>query len=181
MKGQIEGQISMFEYLDSLPKECSFSGHTCNKKNLWEVADTLDELQCPHVCCRQCNTRNCGARCNGSEEPKPSEDDYIRENPTCFYVFGHYLDRAAGWHKMPEELPAFDSWRLIDVVLFGKKTGTAWMEHEKWEAQYWAFRSIDDRRNAETTEVLAWTISDQGEEENDESRSADRSNDTRRS
>ena len=82
---------------------------------------------------------------------------------------------------MPEELPAFDSWRLIDVVLFGKKTGTAWMEHEKWEAQYWAFRSIDDRRNAETTEVLAWKISDQGEEENDESRSTDRSNDTGRS
>ena len=70
LKNECEGQMSIFEYLDSLPKECSFSGHTCNKKNLWEVADTLDELQCPHVCCRLCNTRNCGARCNGSDEPK---------------------------------------------------------------------------------------------------------------
>ncbi|MBR2555389.1 MAG: hypothetical protein IKE94_11045 [Aeriscardovia sp.] len=181
MKGQIEGQISMFEYLDSLPKECSFSGHTCNKKNLWEVADTLDELQCPHVCCRQCNTRNCGARCNGSEEPKPSEDDYIRENPTCFYVFGYYLDKAAGWHKVPDELPVFKAWTPVDVVLFGKKTGTPWMECDKWEAKDWAFRSIDDRGKNESVEVMAWKISDQGEEENDESRSADRSNDTRRS
>lgn len=156
---ECEGQITIFDWLKEKDKICDFSGHSCNKTELWKIANTLDELQCPHVCCRKCNTQLCGARCNGSEEPKPSEDDYIRENPTCFYVFGHYLDRAAGWHKMPEELPAFDSWRLIDVVLFGKKTGTAWMEHEKWEAQYWAFRSIDDRRNAETTEVLAWKLS----------------------
>ena len=87
-------------------------------------------------------------------------DDYIRENPSCFYVLGHYLDRDAGWHKMPEELPTFNSWTLVDVVLFGKKTGTAWMEHEKWEAKDWAFRSVDDRRNTETTEVLAWKLSD---------------------
>lgn len=156
----MDGQITIFEWLKEKNKICEFSGHSCNKTELWKIADSLDELQCPHVCCRKCNTQLCGARCNGSEEPKPSEDDYIRENPTCFYVFGHYLDRAAGWHKMPEELPAFDNWRLVDVVLFGKKTGTAWMEHEKWEAQYWAFRSIDDRRNAETTEVLAWKLSE---------------------
>lgn len=156
-----DGQIDLFDYLEQLkPKVCSFSGHICNKKNLWEIADSLDELQCPHVCCRKCNTRNCGARCNGSEEPKTIKDEYIQEHPTCFYVFGHYLDREQGWHKMPEELPTFNEWKLIDVVLFGKKTGTAWMEHEKWEAQYWAFRSIDDRRNSETTEVLAWKISE---------------------
>lgn len=67
-----DGQIDLFDYLEQLNKSkvCSFSGHTCNKKNLWEVADSLDELQCPHVCCRKCNTRNCGARCNGSEEPQ---------------------------------------------------------------------------------------------------------------
>lgn len=62
------GQMSVFDYLETLP--CTFSGHTCNKKELWKVADTLDDLMCPHVCCRQCNTRSCGARCNGSEEPK---------------------------------------------------------------------------------------------------------------
>lgn len=152
-----------------IPKEapiCKHSGHSCNKKNLWEVADTLDELQCPHVCCRKCNTRNCGARCNGSEEPKRStrigpDDDYIKEHPTCFYVTGHYLDREQGWHKVPEELPTFATWQQVDVVLYGKKTGTPWMEHNKWEAKDWTFRSIDDRRNTESVTVLAWKLSDQ--------------------
>lgn len=166
----MEGQISIFEYLEEKNKVCQFSQHTCNKTELWKIARTFDDIVCPEVCCRACDIRFCGARCNGSEEPKPFmnepedpkeiTDDYIRENPTCFYVFGHYLDSAKGWHKMPEELPTFNTWRLIDVVLFGKKTGTAWMEHEKWEAQYWAFRSIDDRRNTESTEVLAWKLSE---------------------
>lgn len=139
---------------------CSHSGHTCNKKELWKVADTLDEIMCPHVCCRRCGVRLCGARCNGAEEPKKdTTDEYIQENPTCFYVTGHYLDREEGWHKMPEELPIFNSWRLIDVVLFGKKTGFVWMEHEKWEAKDWAFRSVDNRGNSETTEILAWKLS----------------------
>lgn len=94
-------------------------------------------------------------------EPKQdTTDEYIQENPTCFYVTGHYLDREEGWHKMPEELPNFVTWHLIDVVLFGKKTGTVWMEHEKWEAKDWAFRSVDNRGNSETTEILAWKISD---------------------
>ena len=100
-----------------------------------------------------------------TEKPTTSEDEYIKENPTCFYVFGHYLDRAQGWHKMPEELPTFNSWLLVDVVLFGKKTGTAWMEHEKWEAQYWAFRSTNDRGKEETTEILAWKLSYKNNEE----------------
>ena len=99
-------------------------------------------------------------RISNTQQPKPQiKDDYIRENPTCFYVLGHYLDSAQGWHKVPEELPNFTTWQLIDVVLFGKQTGTAWMEHEKWEAKDWSFRSVDDRRNTETTEVLAWKLS----------------------
>lgn len=65
-----DGQINLFSYLETLSKVCNFSGHTCNKKELWKVADSLDDLMCPHVCCRKCNTRQCGARCNGSEEPK---------------------------------------------------------------------------------------------------------------
>lgn len=95
--------------------------------------------------------------------PEPVEeikDDYIRENPTCFYVFGHYLDREQGWHKVPDELPTFTEWTTIDVVLFGKKTGTPWMEHGKWEAKDWTFRSLDERRDTESIEVLAWKVSD---------------------
>ena len=130
---------------------------------------------CPYI--RDCNTYGIGCQgtsywckrfdkapepfMNPPEEPKQEiKDDYIRENPTCFYVFGHYLDREQGWHKVPDELPTFTEWTLVNVVVFGKKTGTAWMEHGKWEAKDWTFRSVDERRNTETTEVLAWCIAD---------------------
>ena len=93
---------------------------------------------------------------------KETTDEYIKENPTCFYVFGYYLDRSEGWHKMPEELPTFSSWQLVDVVCFGKKTGTPWMELEKWEAKDWAFRSIEAWGNRESIEILAWKLSDRG-------------------
>lgn len=47
--------------------KCKYSGHACNKENVWAVADTLDDKpQCPHVCCRNCEIKTCGARCNGS-------------------------------------------------------------------------------------------------------------------
>ena len=71
---QCDGQLNLWDYLLSTAI-CEYSGHTCNKKELWKVADSLDELQCPHVCCRKCNTRMCGARCNGSEEPKHQDPD----------------------------------------------------------------------------------------------------------
>lgn len=68
---QIVGQINIFEYLKELePPCCYYSGHKCNKKELWKVADTLDIILCPHVCCRKCAVKACGARCNGSEEPE---------------------------------------------------------------------------------------------------------------
>lgn len=174
-----DGQMSIFDLMPlqaeikapEKPKAqeniCQYSQHSCNKAELWKIADSLDELQCPHVCCRQCNTKLCGARCNGSEEPKTQkstrigdDDDYIKEHPTCFYVTGHYLDREQGWHKVPDELPTFTEWTTVDVVLYGKKTCTPWMEHDKWEAKDWSFRSLDDRSGTESTEVLAWKISD---------------------
>ena len=47
--------------------KCKYSGHVCNKENVWAVADTLDlQEPCPHLCCRNCNNRLCGARCNGA-------------------------------------------------------------------------------------------------------------------
>lgn len=49
---------------------CKHSGHTCNRIELWKVANTLDDITCPEKCCRQCFVKSCGARCNGSEEPK---------------------------------------------------------------------------------------------------------------
>ena len=87
---ECEGQMSIF---DILKPECSFSGHTCNKENLWEVAHTLDNIACPEICCRQCKVPLCGARCNGSEEPEHirrveikglCDDAYC---PECNYEF----------------------------------------------------------------------------------------------
>lgn len=51
-----------------IPKpKCQYSGHVCNKENVFAVADTLDlEKPCPHICCRGCDNRLCGARCNGA-------------------------------------------------------------------------------------------------------------------
>lgn len=46
---------------------CKYSGHACNKEELWNVADSLDYINCKKICCRQCEEILCGARCNGSE------------------------------------------------------------------------------------------------------------------
>lgn len=66
---QCDGQISIFD-ITTEEQICNFSGHHCNKHNIWAVADTLDDIGvCPHVCCRKCWIKNaCGARCNGSYE-----------------------------------------------------------------------------------------------------------------
>jgi hypothetical protein len=46
---------------------CQYSGHSCNKENIWDVADECGE-GCPHICCRMCgHAKMCGAACNGSE------------------------------------------------------------------------------------------------------------------
>ena len=66
--------------------ECKHSNHRCNKNELWKIAETLDEVKCPHTCCRQCNEKLCGARCNGSEEPKAAD-----QHPKVGTV-GHWVD-----------------------------------------------------------------------------------------
>lgn len=48
---------------------CKYSNHTCNKEVLFALATESNPF-CPKVCCRFCNTKYCGVRCNGSEEPK---------------------------------------------------------------------------------------------------------------
>ena len=136
---QISGQIDLFDYLKEFETVCSHSGHKCNKKELWRVADTLDELMCPHVCCRSCATKMCGARCNGSEEPEtiyPVEIMDICDDAFC-PVCGDGIDEfkwmdcekcpSCGariswepWHRMNDEdnLNLFgENWR----EKFGKK------------------------------------------------------------
>lgn len=159
---ECEGQLSIFDFIerpepieDHLPCDtCGYDVKGCCDYDYINNHDycVLGDKWIPKAP---------GPFMNKPEDPKDITDDYIKEHPTCFYVFGYYLDMAAGWHKVPDELPTFTEWTLIDVVLFGKQTGTAWMEHEKWEAKDWAFRSIDDRRNTETTEILAWKKSEE--------------------
>lgn len=76
----MEGQMNILDFLP-LPRSeqpaatiCQYSGHTCNKIELWKVADALDDAECPHVCCRMCPARMCGARCNGSTEPRREKE-----------------------------------------------------------------------------------------------------------
>lgn len=95
----MRGQITIFEYLAEKNQKCFHSGHVCNKRELWKIADTLDEIMCPRVCCRACNVRMCGARCNGSKEPievKPVEIRGLCDDPycpECNYEFWDYGDK----------------------------------------------------------------------------------------
>lgn len=83
---------------------CKFSQHECNKDELWKVADSLDEIICPHVCCRNCSVRCCGARCNGSREPERAKGelrtpcnkicDVEYGSLTCFERRGQMFDRV---------------------------------------------------------------------------------------
>lgn len=61
---------------------CKHSGHSCNKEELWKVAAESDPF-CPRVCCRFCNTKMCGARCNGSEEPVAQNNSYTLFHEHC--------------------------------------------------------------------------------------------------
>lgn len=78
-KYSCDGQMDLFEYLklkEDEEKDCSFSGHKCNKSNLWAVAETLDGIECEHVCCRNCNVKMlCGAHCNGADELCHCDED----------------------------------------------------------------------------------------------------------
>ncbi len=64
---EIPGQMSIFDFLN--PEKaagiCKHSGHTCNMAELHKVANSLDDIHCPHRCCRECLYENWGARCNG--------------------------------------------------------------------------------------------------------------------
>lgn len=89
---------------------CSHSGHTCNKSELWKIADTLDEIMCPHVCCRKCGTRLCGARCNGAEEPKPFMNPPEEPKADTVTMFGEE------WIPLsikPEGITQYDKLRIL--------------------------------------------------------------------
>ena len=113
---QIDGQINIFEYLKELePSCCSYSGHKCNKKELWKVADTLDIILCPHVCCRKCAVRSCGARCNGSEEPQRAS---VQEQSKKVTMFGQEWNPI---EQKPEGINPEDDLEVLGTYKYNDK------------------------------------------------------------
>jgi hypothetical protein len=82
----------MKESVESVNKArtCEYSKHSCNKENLWEIAESLDE-ECPMTCCRNCDNTQCGARCNGAEQkkqtPRKSKLSILERHPRTIEVF----------------------------------------------------------------------------------------------
>lgn len=64
-------------------RECKFSGHTCNREELWKIAESL-EVDCIKQCCRNCKVKCCGARCNGSEEPSKCYSCFHEDQGKCW-------------------------------------------------------------------------------------------------
>lgn len=82
------------EFINDKPV-CTYSKHSCNRKELWNIADTLDGICCTKQCCRNCNVLHCGARCNGSEEP-------VQKKTLSFDEFKEHC-RHNGWTKPATE------------------------------------------------------------------------------
>jgi len=71
----MDGQMSIFDFPEYMPEDktkaepkkmiCMHSGHECNKDELFKIAEE-DNPFCPHVCCRFCQEKTCGVRCNGA-------------------------------------------------------------------------------------------------------------------
>ena len=158
------------EYKESVNKQlvtkhtCKHSEHECNKEELWKVADSLDETQCPHVCCRQCNTRGCGARCNGSKEPEQPNlcQDCIfqwleipNEGFGCHYDTNKNIcckekmyKASEGWHlvkarppyTVPMELPTNKNWEPVQVLLYNSEYDL-YVVGDHWQAKDNTFKS----------------------------------------
>lgn len=118
----MDGQMSIFDFPEYCPgkeekkkeipklqqdKEevCKYSGHVCNRKQLWNVAYSLDEISCPSVCCRNCKENNvCGARCNGADSMQEAEQEEIKvasdEEKAAICQFCAWWDRHYSIDRM---------------------------------------------------------------------------------
>lgn len=103
---------------------CKYSQHSCNKKELWNVAKDLDNVFCPHVCCRKCSDKQCGARCNGADVPKQDQWNDIEviqpeEGQFCLFEYlwtmhqkedskgqctGWWKEERVSWLNMPYDI-----------------------------------------------------------------------------
>lgn len=89
LKGDVSAEIQEVK--------CKHSGHVCNKENVWEVADTLDDksASCPHICCRQCSVDGCGARCVEREWTECKKDGK-HYGKYCSYEYATEIVRKGG-------------------------------------------------------------------------------------
>lgn len=149
-ENQIEGQISLFDFLEIEPKPqkekpyvskkgeceaygtgcggtidpcrfggpfkwskpiCKFSGHSCNKEELWKVAKTLDDINCKKVCCRNCNLNDCGARCNGAGHFEDmTYDRKGKGHPAPEWMKFERCENCGRWAKYPTNEQPPDGW-----------------------------------------------------------------------
>lgn len=108
-------------------KICQYSQHTCNKANLWEVADTLDGIKCPRTCCRICSVKSCGARCNGSEEPKRQQ--VTKEELDAKYGIPRDYQKEEGWT---------DDWHYCEIEQ-PKEHGIYYVIHHGLNNEYYNY------------------------------------------
>ncbi len=84
---------------------CKHSQHSCNKEELWRVAEECGE-ECSHTCCRSCEVIHCGARCNGApkEQTKACADCINWMEAGCIVNnnFSRYHKYDADWASLPK-------------------------------------------------------------------------------
>lgn len=110
---------------------CKYSKHSCNKNELWNVAQSLDNVFCPHVCCRKCSDKQCGARCNGAdvtkqdqwkpaEEPTEVQREHKKVNIKGLMNYGYCPDCGGCNEDLEEEcrycgcLLDWSDWKRIE-------------------------------------------------------------------
>lgn len=153
-------------YLKKNKPICKHSNHECNKEELWKIADSLDDIECPHACCRQCEEIMCGARCNGSEEPHtitPAEE-YFRETGKTTYWQDSQGKPYQWWKIMPVDIKgicddaycpkcgrALDEYKCCDQDCPSCHARLDWTPWHKLNDDWWLkhLKSLDAKQHRE--------------------------------
>ena len=150
---------------------CKHSNHSCNKENLWEVAE-MDGGTCQRVCCRQCDITGCGARCNGSEEPKKVEQekstDVTKKSCGNCLRFNTDIEQPPdGWghigycvehHEKCNDISYCQSWepKPVEVIQYtAKEYAQAIVKHLIDHCRSWGMNEkLNQLKEDKTTEIF---------------------------
>lgn len=116
---------------------CKYSNHTCNKEVLHALAKESNPF-CPGVCCRFCNTKYCGVRCNGSEEPKEPKKAAEHVEQKQDIVLLPDFAKGKGWISV-DTIPQNMKWH-IDVL------GTYKYENREYWSKCKGYYSAKDNK-----------------------------------